>query len=258
MGSVLYTIRTGGALGHMFLHGFDTSTGKAKKIDIPQFEKFSGSFGTGAYALATKPNSTVIYALGPTGGKDNLSEHSLFAVDTVTKNIDLVGTTVAAEGISMHSTLDAEGGILYFQYQNGVGLAMKGISTTNASTTYDEPSLFYTFDFDPKTRLLFGIALTFDETEAVPHQIRSLGSLDVATGESKTLLNMSDYAENLAATAFDPQARTLSCMLLPQGQQSANLVTLNVDSATVVGEPNLCPRYDMCPRNLGLVGDSVH
>ena len=153
----------------------------------------------------------------------------------------------------MHSTLDAEGGILYFQYQNGVGLAMKGISTTNASTTYDEPSLFYTFDFDPKTRLLFGIALTFDETRP----IRSFGSLDVATGESKTLLNMSDYAENLAATAFDPQARTLSCMLLPQGQQSANLVTLNVDSATVVGEPNLCPRYDMCPRNLGLVGDSV-
>ena len=248
-GNVFFTVRTRGIVeGHIFLHGFDVSTGKtAVKIDIPQFVTFAGTFGSGCFALAAKPNSTVVYALGPTGKKNNPAEHSLFAIDTATEKTVLIGTTVAAKGVTMHSTFDAKGGILYFQYQdNAGGMNIKGISISNASTTFDSYSPLYTFDFDPKTRLLYGVALEFNP----PEQYRSLASLDVASGKTKTLLNLTNYAENLPASTFSHQNRTLSSILLPQNQESASLVTVNVDSLSVVSGATLCAQFDSCPRNL--------
>jgi hypothetical protein len=257
-GSVLYTLRDhdGIAKHGVFLHGYDTASKKTSvKVDLP-FSLFGGSFAEGAWAVAAKPDSSLVFALGPTGKKKpGPLEHSLFQIDTASQKATLVTKTTSNPANANSGTYDSKRGIFYWVYQGTLASqAVKGISTVTGNVTCDVDTEIYTIDYDSVTDSLVGLG--FASTSQ--GQFRQLATLDLASGEMKTILNISDHASNLPATAFDAASGTFVCMLVPQGAESADLVAIDVRGSggggpKVLSSPQLCAVYDECPWTLGWI-----
>jgi hypothetical protein len=251
-GSVLYTLRNhDGALDHgVFLHGFDSATKKTTlKVALP-FSLFSGSFATGSWAVAAKPNSTSVFAIGPTDSKDPALEHSLYMIDTASQKATLVTKTTSYAANANSGTYDGQNDVFYWIRAGGVlgAQAVKGISTVTGNVTCDVGTELYTIDYDSVTGALVG--LNFAHT--AHGQFRQLASLDLASFKLTTMLNITDHASNLPATAFDAASGTFVCMMIPQNAgEGADLVAVDVRAPKVLSSPTLCSRYDACPWNLG-------
>ena len=255
-GSVLYTLRNhDGVFSHgVFLHGFDSATKKTTlQVALP-FSLFSGSFATGSWAIAAKPNSTSIFALGPTDKNQPAREHSLYKVDTATHTVTLVTKTTSYPANANSGAYDGENDVFYWIRAGGAlgSQAVKGVSTVTGNVTCDVGTALYTIDYDSATGSLVGLG--FAHNAAPPFaQFRQLVSLDLSSFKQTTLLNITDHASNLPATAFDAARGVFVCMMVPQDKgEGADLVAIDVRAPPkVLSSPALCSRYDACPWNLG-------
>jgi hypothetical protein len=263
-GRTFYSIRLNEGLdeglvtgGPIFLHGFDLDTKSADKIDLPGLSKFSGSFATGAWGLAAEPVDSAffgtVYVFGPTGNEKDITAHGLFSVDTKTKNVTLISKEIAFAPTAQSSTFDSKNRVLYVMYQNDIANAIKGFSVANGSVVCDYPTRMYTIDFNPKDGLLYGVSLAFGADE---EQFRQLQTVDPVTGKSETLLNMTDYQQNVPSTAFDPVTEQLVTLLIPKRSTSGSMVVIDVNTRKILSSPTLCSDEYHCPWNLEWVASN--
>jgi hypothetical protein len=255
-GRTFYSIRINEGLagGPIFLHGFDLDKKTANKIDLPVLSKFSGSFAEGAFGLAAEPDDSVffgnVFVFGPTGDAKDMTKHGLFSVDTKTKNVTLISEETAFAPLAQSSTFDSKNRVLYVIYQKDSANAIKGFSVANGSVVFDQNTDMYTIDFNPKDGLLYGVSLAFGGNP--PAQYRQLRTIDPASGIDETVLNMTDYAQNLPSTAFDPLTGQLAALLIPKNNPttSGSLVTIDVNNRKILSSPSVCKDEYSCPWNL--------
>jgi hypothetical protein len=276
-GGVYYTLRNKMAFvfSQTELHGFNLNSpgSTAPSITKLDFKLFSGSFAEGVWGLTaaprmsdTAPAPTQIFAIGPTKGSGQTSgNHSLVSIFPNNHTVRIIGSTVMYPAASSSSAYDPEAQVFYCLIADGgAGIKVRGLSTLTGKTVFDmafgRGSQMYSLDYVPSGRnkgTIVGLGLDFTQgsPSKPPHQYRTLQALDVRTKTTKRLMNLTDYAMNLPPTALAVHQSTgenvLTAIMVPQNSEAGNLVSLNIDTLSVVSEPQLCTEFDRCPFTLG-------
>ena len=268
---VYYTLRLKeGFVAHIELHGFDVASGKVvSEVKLPMLERFSGSWAEGVWGVAVDDSPQQggaaahvprVLVVGPTGKKQMDPAHAVLAVYPLNGTVDTLATTDMRPITATATTFDASTRTFYTLYakQGTIETSVRGFDGGTGAVVYDrditEYAAVYSLDATGDGALfLLGLDFTDPPPPTEPEQFRNLLRLEPKTGALVCVANFTDYKQNLPATAIDRQAGTLACMLVPQADFSADLVTIDLANASVVTAPQLCPQYTTAPGTLGYV-----
>jgi len=157
--------------------------------------------------------------------------------ENITKTIADIGPGETIVGAT--STYDYVNQVLWFQYWEANTVYNIGISTSSGDILYrfnDSGYSIGSFNFDPKTELVFALGITDEET-------RALMTLDSTTGKLDVVATISNYTIIYeAVSGLDVAGRLLYAYFQP-GQDIFSpfyLLSISLETGTVVDVVQAC------------------
>jgi len=138
--------------------------------------------------------------------------------------------------------LDSTHDWIFLQTEYGGAIHVYKLSTGEFVKAIQDPFDTYTFNWDPKTGLMFGFGAIFHSPAW--NFTRVVVSINGTSGEVKQLSELEKYAAIFGVNegALDPEARTLTSYFEARDSYNSYLVSVNIDTGAIVNEALPCDR----------------
>jgi len=187
-------------------------------------------------------------------GRDGVRNlHQILRVNPRTGHTSLIAKIGDVDVLGGASAYDPANNILWIQLGTGAEIDLFGFNINTGQQVYqiDDSMSMETMNYDPVTKLLYGIGLkVMNETSA----IRILVTLDSKTGKFNEIGTIPGYfIIEGGVGALNPTKREVYCFLQKTGSsnQPFLLVTVDMNDATVKHNPVACRNPSNCPWSMG-------
>jgi len=168
----------------------------------------------------------------------------LYRFDVATNKSSFVSHLDTVPGSSEPAYgLDSTHDLIFLKVESEHAIHVYKLSTGELVNVIQDPFDTYTFNWDPKTGLMFGFG-------AISHSpawnfTRVVVSIDGTSGEIKQLSELKKYAGIFEVNegALDPEARTLTSYFEERDTSDYYLVSVNIDTGAIINEALACDHY---------------
>jgi len=183
-------------------------------------------------------------------GRDGVRNlHQILRVTPKTGNTSLIASIGDVDVLGAASAFDPANNILWIQLGVGAGIDLFGFNVDSKQQVFQlsDTLNMETMNFDPVTRLIYGVGLkVVSQTE----YYRILMTLDSKTGKYNEIGKIPGYyIIEGGVGALNPAAREIYCFLQKTGSSSQPflLLTISMTDASVKHNPVGCVNPANCP-----------